>query len=119
MKLLLSNNSDDGGSESKPAATNPPQPIAAPDVAAAPPSSAPPKTAATVIKGTETEDTIRLQRENEELKRTVKQREQEHASVRDEFKRYKDATEARRDKPEDVPVKKETKRPLIIGRFVG
>ena len=75
------------------------------EVSHVPPPSAPaaapgaPPAAAVVIEGDQTEETIRLKRENDELKATVKQREQEHASVTDEFQRYKDATEAR-----NVPV---------------
>lgn len=77
-----------------------------PNKPASPPAAPPASAAATVANGPVTEDTLKLKEENEALKRTIKQREQEHASVSDEFKRYKDATEARSTPtPTTIPVK--------------
>lgn len=70
----------------------------------APSPADPPKTAATVLKGTVTEETLKLQQELEAERTLRKQREQEHASVTDEYQRYKDATEARGTAPQPVPV---------------
>lgn len=42
-----------------------------------------------------TEETLRLRQEVERLQAEKKKVEQDHASVTDEFTRYKDATEAR------------------------
>lgn len=62
-----------------------------------------------------TEETLRLRQENDALKATVKQREQEHASVSDEFQRYREATEARRETP--IPIKHKTPPTVRVGLF--
>lgn len=96
MRVFL-NPDDAGGGGHTPEVhvQNPPEVSHAPPPAApAVPAGAPPAAAA-VIAGPVTEETERLRKENEELRGTVKQREQEVASVSDEFQRYKDATEAR------------------------
>lgn len=59
--------------------------------------------AETVANAQTTEETELLRAELEREKALRKQREQEHASVSDEFQRYKDATEAR---ATPVPVKR-------------
>lgn len=118
-KLLLHPASSEGGGPVDPAVNeqNPTTPAPAPSSAVDPP-----KTAATVLKGEVTEESNRLRQELESERAARKKVEQEHASVSDEFKRFKDATQARRDTPQPVPVKKETKetkRRFVIGRFVG
>lgn len=60
-------------------------------VAASPPS---PPAAKTVIEGEITEETLRLRQELDAERAARKQVETEHASVTDEFKRYKTAVEA-------------------------
>ena len=55
---------------------------------------------------------LRVQLETERSAR--KKVEQDHASVTDEFKRYKDATEARQQQPQPVPVKSGSVR---VGMF--
>lgn len=77
---------------------------------AVPPSAAPPAVvpnsqvkppaAETVINGEVTEETLRLRTQLEEERAARKRVEQDHASVSDEFQRFKDATEARA-----IPVK--------------
>lgn len=64
------------------------------------PPAAPPA-AATVVNGDVTEETLRLRAELEAERAARKRVESDHASVTDEFQRYKDATEARK----VVPVK--------------
>jgi hypothetical protein len=92
---LFADSAGGGGNTPEVHEQNPPDVSHAPPPAAPAPAPAAPPAAATVIAGSITEETERLRIENEELKKTVKQRETEHASVSDEFKRYKDATEAR------------------------
>jgi len=97
MRVNLSPDSTGGGGptpevhEQNPVAVS----HAPPPVAPAPATPGAPPAAAAVINGEVTEEVLRLRQENEKLAATVKQREQEHASVSDEFARYKDATEAR------------------------
>lgn len=92
MRVNLCPESAGGGPNTPEVNEQNPVPVSQPPPPAAP---AAPPAASTVIKGEITEETERLRKENEELQRTVKAREQEHASVTDEFQRYKDATEAR------------------------
>ena len=82
----------------------------------APPVAAPPA-ATTVLTGEVTEETIRLRQELEGERANRKRVEQDHASVTDEFHRYKDATEAR---ATPVPVRKRApeEKPFRLGRFV-
>ncbi len=67
--------------------------------------------------GEVTEDTLKLKAELEAERQARKRVETEHASVSDEFKRYKDATEARA-----VPIVrgevKSKAKPFRLGRFV-
>ena len=106
MRVFLDPNSAGGGGNTPEVhVQNPSEVSHAPPPAAssaAAPAGAPPA-AGVVISGEITEEVIRLRQENEKLASTVKQREQEHASVSDEFQRYKDATEARA-----IPVNKGT-----------
>ena len=106
MRILLENESADGNgtSDQLTESQQVPAPSATPQPPAPAPAAAPaPTAAATVINGPITEETelLRVQLETERASR--KKVEQDHASVSDEFKRYKDATEARREEP--VPVK--------------
>lgn len=89
-----------------------PAPGAPPSPAA--PAPEPPKTAATVIKGAVTEDTIKLRAELDEKDRLLKQRETEVSEWQREHQKLKASIET----PTPVPVKKETKKPFRIGRFL-
>lgn len=54
-----------------------------------------PPAAKTVIEGQVTEETLLLKKQLDDERAARKKVEQDHASVTDEFQRYKDATEAR------------------------
>ena len=92
---------------------SPPAVVAAP--AAAPPAA--PPAARTVIEGEITEETIRLRTELDNERATRKKVESDHASITDEFHRYKDATEAR---ATPVPIRKKAPddKPFRLGRFL-
>lgn len=78
---------------------------AVPQNAGTAPAVAKPPAAETVIAAEVTEETLRLRTELETERAARKKVESDHASVTDEFHRYKDATEARAT-PIPVRVKK-------------
>ena len=84
-------------------------------------ASAPAATPAadTVIAATVTEETELLREKLEAAEAAKKKVESDHASVSDEFKRYKDANEARQ-QPAPVTVRKKSpeEKPFRLGRFV-
>lgn len=84
-------------------------------VAATPPS--PPPAAATVANGEVTEETLLLRQKLETAEAARRKIEMDHASVSDEFQRYKDATEARAT-PVAVPVNKGKVAPSPSYRFL-
>lgn len=59
------------------------------------PAVAAPPAATTVINADVTEETLKLRQELDAERAARRKIEQDHASVSDEFHRYKDATEAR------------------------
>jgi len=76
-----------------------------------------PPAAETVIHGEVTEETLKLKQELAAERAARKKVEEQHASVTDEFTRYKDATEAR---AIPIPIRKRAPdaKPFRIGRFV-
>lgn len=111
MKILLTSNAGDASGGALPATEN-----SAPVThqAAPPPDQVTPATpAANVVANAEvTEETLRLRTENEELRKTVKQRETEVSEWQSEAQRLK--------QPATVTVRKKApeEKPFRIGRFV-
>ncbi len=73
----------------------------------------------TVIDADITEETELLRKKVADIEAAKKKVEIDHASVSDEFKRYKDATEAR-NQPTPVPVRKKApeEKSFRLGRFL-
>ena len=104
MRILF--NTDSAAGNGAPAINEQNPPAPAPAAAPTPPAPEvkPVPAADTVNDAKITEETEQLRVKLAETEAAKKKVEMDHASVSDEFKRYKDATEARREEP--VPVKK-------------
>lgn len=85
IRALFTPDAADGGVTPTPTPTAP----------EAPPAPPPPPAATVVAAAAITEETLLLQQQIEAERAARKRVEQDHASVTDEFQRYKDATEAR------------------------
>lgn len=97
-RILLSPDAAEGTGDNAPGTT---------DTPAAEHKPAPPPAAEVVNEGTVTEETLRLRRENDELKRTVKDREQTICDWQDKHETYRKSVET----PQPVPVKKAAVEP--------